>query len=181
LLAFFYLSVLGVQFSCSVLLKANDSPPSLSEDRRVGEEVEEYASWWQALARDPDYYTNTEQGQKELADMIRKESERLLEEIGKSVKRTKEIIWLSRFCTSCNYYRQEGRKMTCKKWQVRIVKPFYGRAILKEVPRSGSDEKEVVVEGIDWDARWKEVSERIVDMAVGMVNGGYPYFCYQGK
>jgi len=153
----------------------------LSEDRRVGEEVEEYASWWQALARDPDYYTNTEQGQKELADMIRKESERLLEEIGKSVKRTKEIIWLSRFCTSCNYYRQEGRKMTCKKWQVRIVKPFYGRAILKEVPRSGSDEKEVVVEGIDWDARWKEVSERIVDMAVGMVNGGYPYFCYQGK
>ena len=181
MLAFFYLSVLGVQFSCSVLLKANDSPPSLSEDRRVGEEVEEYASWWQALARDPDYYTNTEQGQKELADMIRKESERLLEEIGKSVKRTKEIIWLSRFCTSCNYYRQEGRKMTCKKWQVRIVKPFYGRAILKEVPRSGSDEKEVVVEGIDWDARWKEVSERIVDMAVGMVNGGYPYFCYQGK
>jgi len=181
LLAFFYLSVLGVQFSCSVLLKANDSPPSLSEDRRVGEEVEEYASWWQALARDPDYYTNTEQGQKELADMIRKESERLLEEIGKSVKRTKEIIWLSRFCTSCNYYRQEGRKMTCKKWQVHIVKPFYGRAILKEVPRSGSDEKEVVVEGIDWDARWKEVSERIVDMAVGMVNGGYPYFCYQGK
>ena len=170
-----------MQFSCSVLLKANDSPPSLSEDRRVGEEVEEYASWWQALARDPDYYTNTEQGQKELADMIRKESERLLEEIGKSVKRTKEIIWLSRFCTSCNYYRQEGRKMTCKKWQVRIVKPFYGRAILKEVPRSGSDEKEVVVEGIDWDARWKEVSERIVDMAVGMVNGGYPYFCYQGK
>jgi len=153
----------------------------LSEDRRVGEEVEEYASWWQALARDPDYYTNTEQGQKELADMIRKESERLLEEIGKSVKRTKEIIWLSKFCTSCNYYRQEGRKMTCKKWQVRIVKPFYGRAILKEVPRSGSDEKEVVVEGIDWDARWKEVSERIVDMAVGMVNGGYPYFCYQGK
>ena len=181
MLAFFYLSVLGVQFSCSVLLKANDSSPSLSEDRRVGEEVEEYASWWQALARDPDYYTNTEQGQKELADMIRKESERLLEEIGKSVKRTKEIIWLSRFCTSCNYYRQEGRKMTCKKWQVRIVKPFYGRAILKEVPRSGSDEKEVVVEGIDWDARWKEVSERIVDMAVGMVNGGYPYFCYQGK
>jgi len=154
----------------------------LSEEPGFGGEVEEYASWWQALARDPDYYTNTEQGQKELADMIRKESERLLEEIGKSVKRTKEIIWLSGFCTSCHYFKQEGRKMTCKKWQVRIVKPFYGRAILKEVPsRAGSDEKEVVVEGIDWDARWKEVSERIVDMAVGMVNGGYPYFCFKGR
>ena len=148
----------------------------------MSEEDSEFVSWWQALAEDPDYYTNTEQGQKELADMIRKESERLLEEIGKSVKRTKEIIWLSNFCTSCHYFRQEGRKMTCKKWQVRIVKPFYGRAILREVPsRTGNGEKEVVVEGIDWDARWKEVSERIVDMAVGMVNGGYPYFCYKGK
>jgi len=153
----------------------------VSEDPRLSGEVEEYASWWQALARDPDYYTNTEQGQKELADMIRKESERLLEEIGKSVKRTKEIIWLSNFCTSCHYFRHEGRKTTCKKWQVRIVKPFYGRAILKEIPKSGSDEKEFVVEGIDWDTRWKEVSERIVDMAVGMVNGGYPYFCFKGK
>ncbi len=147
----------------------------------MSEETEEYASWWQALARDPDYYTNTEQGQKELADMIRKESERLLEEIGKSVKRTKEIIWLSNYCHSCSFFREEGRKMSCKKWQVRIVKPFYGRAILKEVQKSGSDEKEFVVEGIDWDSRWKEVSERIVDMAVGMVNGGYPYFCYRGK
>jgi hypothetical protein len=43
------------------------------------------------------------------------------------------------------------------------------------------DEKEFIVEGIDWDARWKEVSDKIVDMAVGMVNGGYPYFCYKGK
>jgi len=148
----------------------------------LSEEDSEFVSWWQALAEDPEYYTNTEQGQKELADMIRKESERLLEEIGKSVKRTKEIIWLSNFCKSCQYFREEGRKMTCKKWQVRIVKPFYGRAILKEIPsRVGHDEKEFVVEGIDWDSRWKEVSEKIVDMAVGMVNGGYPYFCYRGK
>ena len=147
----------------------------------MSDEKEEYASWWQALAQDPDYYTNTEQGQKELADMIRKESERLIEELGKSVKRTKEIIWLSNFCATCQHFKQGGRKMTCSKWQVRIVKPFYGRAILKEIPKFGSDEKEVVVEGIDWDSRWKEVSEKIVDMAVGMVNGGYPYFCYRGK
>ena len=148
----------------------------------MSEEREEYASWWLALARDPDYYTNTEQGQKELADMIRKESERLLEEIGKSVKRTKEIIWLSTFCTSCHHFKSEGRKMTCSKWRVRIVKPFHGRAIWRQVSsRMRDDEKEFVVEGIDWDARWKEVSEKVVDMAVGMVNGGYPYFCYRGK
>jgi hypothetical protein len=89
----------------------------------LSDEREEYASWWQALAQDPDYYTNTEQGQKELADMIRKESERLLEEIGKSVKRTKEIIWLSNFCTSCHHFRQEGRKTTCNS----EGNPFKGR------------------------------------------------------
>jgi hypothetical protein len=148
----------------------------------VSEETEEYASWWQALAKDPDYYTNTEQGQKELADMIRKESERLLEEIGRSVKRTKEIIWLSNFCTACQYFKAEGRKTTCGKWHVRIVKPFHGRAIWKQIPsKMGSDEKESVIEGIDWDSRWKDVSEKIADMAVEMVNGGYPYFCYRGK
>jgi len=145
------------------------------------EEVEEYVSWWLALARDPDYYTNTEQGQKELADMIRKESERLLEEIGKSVKRTKEIIWLSNYCKSCSFFREEGRRMSCKKWQVRIVKPFQGRALWKQVLAKGGDEKEFVVEGIDWESRWKEVSDKVVDMAVGMVNGGYPYYCFRGK
>jgi len=145
------------------------------------EEVEEYASWWLALARDPDYYTNTEQGQKELADMIRKESERLLEEIGKSVKRTKEIIWLSKYCRSCHFFKEEGRKMSCNKWQVRIVKPFHGRALWKQIPSKAGDEKEFVVEGIDWDNRWKEVSDKVVDMAVSMVNGGYPYYCYRGK
>jgi hypothetical protein len=111
--------------------------------------------------------------------MIRKESERLLEELGKSVKRTKEIIWLSRYCTSCRYFKTEGRRMTCNKWKVRIVKPFHGRAIWKHIPsRAGAEEKEPVVEDIDWDAKWKEVSDRIVEMAVDMVNGGYPYFCY---
>ena len=143
--------------------------------------MEEYASWWLALARDPDYYTNTEQGQKELADMIRKESERLLEEIGKSVKRTKEIIWLSKYCKSCHFFKEEGRKMSCNKWQVRIVKPFHGRALWKQIPSKVGDEKEFVVEGIDWDNRWKEVSDKVVDMAVSMVNGGYPYYCYRGK
>ena len=145
------------------------------------EEVEEYVSWWLALARDPDYYTNTEEGQKELADMIRKESERLLEEIGRSVKRTKEIIWLSNYCKSCQFFKAEGRRTSCNKWQVRIVKPFYGRALWRQVTSKTGDEKEFVVEGIDWDSRWKEVSDKIVEMAVGMVNGGYPYYCYRGK
>ncbi|MBI3841299.1 MAG: hypothetical protein HY297_05050 [Thaumarchaeota archaeon] len=149
----------------------------------MSEETErEFVNWWQALARDPDYYTNTEQGQKELADMIRQESERLLEDIGKSVRRTKEVIWMSRFCSACQDYREDGRRMTCKRWGVRIVKPFQGRAIWKTIPsRTSFGEKEMVVDGIDWDSRWKEISDRVVEMAVQMVNGGFPYFCYKSK
>jgi len=86
-------------------------------------EENDFASWYQALAEDPQYYTETEEGQKELAEMIRKESERLLEQIGKTVKRTKEIIWLSRFCSSCEHFRG-GARMRCERWDVRIVKPF---------------------------------------------------------
>ena len=141
---------------------------------------EEFVSWYRALAENPEYYTNTEQGQKELAEMIRKESERLLEQIGKTVKRTKEIIWLSRYCSECQHFLKEGKKMNCNRWGVRIVKPFYGRPIWVSASKSG-DEKEMVVEGIDWDSKWKEISDQIVERAIDLVNGGYPYFCYIGR
>ena len=143
---------------------------------------EEFVSWYQVLAENPDYYTNTEQGQKELADMIRKESERLLEELGRTTKRTKEIIWLSRFCPECQYFSREASRMRCSKWAVRIVKPFHGRPIWGHAPsRTTVGEKELVVEGIDWNVRWREISDKIIETAVGMVNGGYPYYCYKGK
>ncbi len=71
---------------------------------------------------------------------------------------------------------------SCDRWHVRIVKPFHGRPTWTKVPsRSGNGEKELVVDGIDWDARWKEISDRIIEMSVDLVNGGYPYFCYKGK
>ena len=145
-------------------------------------EEEEFVSWYRALQEDPDYYTNTEQGQKELAEMIRKESERLIEELGKSVKRTKEIIWLSRFCNKCQHFSKEPSRMRCNKWAVRIVKPFHGRPIWSKVPsRTDIGEKELVVQGIDWDLKWREISDKIIERSIDLVNGGYPYFCYKGK
>jgi hypothetical protein len=144
-------------------------------------EEEGFLSWYEALAEDPEYYTNTEAGQKELADMIRRESERLIEELGKSVKRTREIIFLSRFCKDCKFF-QEARTLQCNRWAVRIVKPFYGTPIWTTVPsKRVRGEKELVVEGINWDQRWKEISDKIVDRAVELVNGGYPYYCFTSK
>ncbi len=111
--------------------------------------------------------------------MIRRESERLIEEIGKSVKRTKEIIWLSRYCTSCKFFTKEGSRTTCGRWHVRIVKPFYGRPVWETVPVRGNEsEKERVVANIDWNRKWKEISNKIVEWAIDKVNAGFPYFCY---
>jgi hypothetical protein len=144
-------------------------------------EEEEFANWYRALSENPDYYTNTEQGQKELAEMIRKESERLLEELGKTAKRTKEIVWLSRFCDKCQYFSRESSKMHCNRWSVRIVKPFHGRPIWTKAPsKTNIGEKELEVEAIDWNVRWREISDKIVERAIDLVNGGYPYFCYKG-
>ena len=147
----------------------------------MAEEENEFASWYQAIAEDPEYYTSTDEGQKELAEMIRKESERLIEQIGKTVKRTKEIIWLSRFCNACEFFRG-GSRMRCERWDVRIVKPFYGRPIWTRVQsKTMKDEKELAVEGINWDLKWREISDKVVERAIDHVNGGFPYYCYKGK
>jgi hypothetical protein len=148
----------------------------------LSEDESRSLGWYAALAEDPDYYTNTEKGQKELADMIRTESERLIEELGKSVKRTREIIWLSHHCRDCAYFQQESSRMHCGRWQVRIVKPFYGRAIWGKAPsKMIRGETEPVVEGIDWNQKWREISDLVIERAVDLVNGGYPYHCFTSK
>jgi hypothetical protein len=145
-------------------------------------EDEELLSWYEKLAENPDYYSNTEAGQQELAQMIRRESERLLAELGKKVTRTREIIWFSRHCLDCNYFEKNNGRMQCGKWEVRIVKPFYGRAIWSKVSsKYNRDEKELVVADIDWNSKWKEISDAIVEKAIDMVNDGYPYFCFTKK
>ncbi len=145
-------------------------------------EAEEPLRWQEALAEDPAYYMDTKQGQKELAEMIRSESERLIEELGRSPKRTREIIWLSRFCMSCKFYEQNDRKSTCRRWNVRIVRPFYGKPIWTLIKSGTSpDGKEEVIHDIDWNKKWKNISEKIVEWAVDKVNGGFPYFCYESQ
>ena len=145
-------------------------------------DAEEPLSWQEALAEDPAYYMDTEEGRKELAEMIRGESERLLEELGRSVKRTREIIWLSRFCTDCKFYANEGRKSMCLKWNVRIVKPFYGRVLWSyATSKMKPEEKVEVIRDIKWDRKWREISDSVVEWAVDHVNGGLPYYCYEPK
>jgi hypothetical protein len=140
---------------------------------------EQTLSWQEAIAEDPAYYMDTEQGQKELAEMIRKESEKLIEELGKSVKRTREIIWLSRHCRNCKFFAENGLRTFCRRWDIRLVKPFYGKPLWSKVPsKVNEQEKEIIVSDIDWNKKWKEISDSIVEWAINQVNGGFPYFCY---
>jgi len=153
----------------------------LEDDPEEQTQQQQPLTWQQALAEKPEYYMNTKQGQEELAQMIRKESERLLEEVGKSVKITKEIIWLSKWCRSCKFHNVQGAKTMCNKWNARIVKPFYGRPIWEKMEVRGREDKELVVAAVDWDRKWKEISDKIVEWAVEKVNGGFPYFCYSNE
>ena len=147
-----------------------------------GDSEDELLSWYEALAENPDYFTNTEAGQKELAEMIRRESERLLAELGKRVRRTREVIWLSRHCSNCKFFQKNNGRIDCGKWDVRIVKPFYGRPVWSKVPsKTNKGEKEMVINDIDWNLKWREISDAIVERAVDMVNGGRPYFCFTRK
>ena len=144
--------------------------------RKAGEEP---VGWQQALAENPSYYMDTKQGQKELAEMIRKESERLIEELSRSVKRTREIIWLSRYCPGCRFYQEKAGRLSCKRWDARIVRPFYGRPLWTKVPsKTDAEEKENAVSDVDWNRKWKEISDKVVEWAIDKVNGGLPYFCY---
>ena len=153
----------------------------LEDEPEERQKEEQPLTWQQALADNPEYYMNTKQGQDELAQMIRKESERLLEEIGKNVKLTKNIVWLSRWCMSCKSYNPHGARAMCNRWNARIVKPFYGRPVWEKHEVAGKEEKELVVSDIDWDTKWREISDKIVEWAVEKVNGGYPYFCYSNE
>ncbi len=140
---------------------------------------DELLSWYEALAENPDYFTNTEAGKKELAEMIRRESERLLAELGKKVRRTREVIWLSRHCFNCSYFQKNNGRLDCQRWDVRIVRPFYGRPVWSSVPsKTKKGEKEMIIDDIDWSLKWREISDAIVERAVDMVNGGRPYFCF---
>jgi hypothetical protein len=153
----------------------------LEDDSEERQKPQEPLTWQQALQSNPEYYMNSKQGQEELAQMIRKESERLLEEIGKNVKHAKDIVWLSKWCTSCKSYNDHGSRTMCNRWNARIVKPFYGQPVWEKLEVAGKEEKELVVSDIDWDRKWREISDKIVEWAVEKVNGGYPYFCYSNE
>ncbi|HVP22718.1 MAG TPA: hypothetical protein VMS77_02250 [Conexivisphaerales archaeon] len=141
------------------------------------EPVEKKPEWVEEVTKNLDYYLKTEEGKQRLLDLAKKENERILEEVAKVHRPQRDIIWLSRFCRSCRYLVSKGERFRCARWDVKIVKPFYGRPLwfiaLNEMGRPVMS-----VSDLDWNHKWIEVSDAIIEKAVEHINGGKPYECY---
>jgi len=141
------------------------------------EEPPEKPEWVEEVTKNLDYYLKTEEGKQRLLDLAKKENERILEEVAKVHRPQRDIIWLSKYCRSCRYFGGRGERLRCQKWEVKIVRPFFGRPLwfiaLNEMGRPVMS-----VSGLDWDHKWIDVSDAIIAKAVDHINGGKPYECY---
>lgn len=137
--------------------------------------------WRVKAANNPDYYLSTEDGQKELSDMIKAETEYLLQQITKSRQTIREIVWLSKYCEQCSYFTVGIRRyMKCQKMNVRIVLPFYGRPIWTITVRNSGKEESFVSE-IDWNSKRFSISDMLIKETINRINNGYPYPCYEPR
>ncbi|MEM0286815.1 MAG: hypothetical protein QXG05_01420 [Nitrososphaerota archaeon] len=134
--------------------------------------------WFEEVTENLDYYLNTEEGKKKLMEEAKKMAEQALEEVAKLHKPQREIIWLSKYCSKCIYFRQQASRMRCERWNARIVKPFYGKP-LWFISRDEEGNRTIDVTDVDWDKKWIAVSEIIVEQAIEHINDGNPYDCYE--
>ena len=135
-------------------------------------------SWVKDVYENLDYYLGTEEGRRKLEEIARSESQRLEEEVVRVHRPQREIIWMSKWCLRCSYLRARGNRYYCEFHNSRLVKPFYGRPLWAVITGEEGDAHYVLL-GIDWDRRWEEVEEILVDAAMEAINGGRPYFCYE--
>jgi len=131
----------------------------------------EREDWRKIVSQNLDYYLNTEEGRKELFNMARAEAEYLIEEIKKR-KRDEKIIWLSKYCFNCVHFYSKNL-LKCKKWNSRLVKPFYGKVKWKH------KEEDLFISDFDWNSKAFNVSDIIVELAIEKINKGMPYFCFE--
>jgi hypothetical protein len=152
------------------------APPEEKEEREERSEL----SWEEELSQNLDYYLDTPEGREELARRAAERARKMLQEVMRSTKGRREIIWLSPHCLNCRQFTQPTTiTMRCEKYGVRLVKPFYGVPIWT-VRLGPSGMAESVVADIDWQAKRRAVSDYLVERAMKMINHGRPYPCYEG-
>jgi hypothetical protein len=143
-----------------------------------GEGAETKPEWVEDVTKNLDYYLKTEEGKRRLLELAKKESERVQEEVERVHRPQRNVIWLSKYCRTCRFFLSKGERLRCLKWDVRIVRPFYGRPLwfiaLNEMGRPVMS-----VSDLDWNHKWVDVTDGVVERAVEHINGGKPYECYE--
>lgn len=134
--------------------------------------------WMEEVTNNLDYYLDTEEGKQKLLEEAKRWAEQALEEVARVHKPQRNIIWLSKHCPDCKSFSQHGQRMSCEKWNARIVKPFYGKP-LWFITRDEEGNQIMNVSDIDWNEKWLEVSEAIVQEAIENINNGRPYDCFE--
>ncbi|MFP3282821.1 MAG: hypothetical protein RXP97_01920 [Nitrososphaeria archaeon] len=135
-------------------------------------------SWVRDVYENLDYYLGTDEGRRRLEDIARSEAQRLEEEIARVHRPQRDIIWMSKWCLHCAHMGERGGRYYCDFHGMRLVKPFYGKPLWAVVAESEGDAHYVLL-GVDWDRRWRDVEDYIVNAAMESINGGRPYFCYE--
>lgn len=150
------------------------------EARKESADKEANVMWWvEEVYENLDYYLSTEEGKRRLEEIARTEAERLIAEISKTHKPQRDIIWLSRWCTRCEYFRRTRRRYWCTKHDARLVKPFYGKPVWSLNPEEDDDYSKATIIDIDWSKMSRVVEDYIVEAAIDVINGGRPYYCYE--
>ena len=91
------------------------------------EKKPEEQHWTEKASSNLEYYLDTEEGRKELSEMIKKETELQLKQIFTSKQGLKEIIWLSKYCDQCTHFTEGRRSMKCAKFKKRKVEEALGK------------------------------------------------------
>ena len=137
-------------------------------------------AWVEEITANLDYYLNTPEGRMKLLELAKKESKKREEAALKQYRPRRNVIWLSRYCYKCKYFSQHGSRMRCTFWDAKIVKPFYGKP-LWFISFNELGKPIVGVSDVEWEDKWLNVEEEIVEMAIDRINNGRPYSCYKSK
>lgn len=137
-------------------------------------------NWIEEVTANLDYYLKTPEGMLKLLELAKRESKKREEEVLKQYRSRRDIIWISRHCYNCRYFSMHGSRMRCIFWNVKLVKPFYGRPLLS-LSFDELGRPLVEVSDVEWEDKWADVEEELVEMAIDRINGGRPYFCYETK
>lgn len=99
-------------------------------------------------------------------------------ELFKNYRTSREIIWLSSFCSSCKYFQVYGKRLRCEFNDARLVKPFFGKVLWNVLMKEDGTEEYVPMD-IDWDRKRVDLDDRLVERSMDNINFGRPYPCFR--